>query len=228
MVGKKDNSLLVEFDFIIDLDLAMFKMIQNKYGNSPYVDKNPISIRDEKEIVSMLLNRKHINPMEILMPEVDTTKLYFQFMDDENLYKELLSYAKAYDTFALMITFLKEASSVDITILCKNKLEENFIRSLNPALNTIIVPNKFDVPLNNYTALYLKYFVSATNYRNVAGKHIYIPAAKFNMEEDRDCISIQMVKLFSDTNIIHLIDLYRDVKYRFQRKEEDEDNGDLL
>ena len=221
MVMGKDNSLLVEFEFVIDLDLAMFKFIRDNYFNSEYVYHEFLSLTDEKEIIFNLLSRKHINPLEYIILNRDTTNLYNTLMNDEYQYKKLLNYATTYDTFGLMITFLREASSVSIDILCKNQIEADFIKSLNPMLNTVIYPSRFTVPLGLYTAIYSKYFYYLTNYHQVQGKHIYIPAAKYNMEENQDCVNLTLTKLFSDVNEIHLIDLYRGVKYRFPPKEED-------
>ena len=141
-----DNELLVEFESVIDLDLAMYKFIKDKYSNSDYVDQKLINEKDERAIIYALLNRKHINPLEIIMPGLETTKLYYEIMNDH--YEELLSYATAYDTFGLMITFLNNASSVGITIRCKSKLEENFIKKLNPILNTVVIPNRKDIVLS--------------------------------------------------------------------------------
>lgn len=219
---RKDNSILVEFDFLVDLDLAMFKFMKDKFSESPLLNRDIIDDMDEQSVIFKLLNRKYMNPLEIILDNsVEVTNLYYEIMDD--YYQELLCYAKAYDTFGLMITFLNNASSVDITVLCKNKIEEEFIKDLNPILNTIIIPNRRDVPLNNYTAIYLKYFVNIVEYRNVAGKHIYIAAAKFNMEEDRDMVNTTLCGLYSDINIIHLIDLYTKVKYRFRKKDSEDD-----
>lgn len=219
-----DNELLVEFESLIDLDLAMYKFIRDKYSNSEYVDQEFINEKDERAIIYTLLNRKHINPLEIIMPEVETTNLYLDIMD--NHYEELLQYATAYDTFGLMITFLNNASSISITVLCKSKIEEDFIKKLNPVLNTTIVQNKRDVDLSKYTVIYVKYIAYLAEYRNIRGKHIYIPAAKYNMEEDKDMVS-SLCYLYSDVNIIHLTDLYTKIKYRYLKKG-NENNEDLL
>lgn len=219
-----DNELLVEFESVVDLDLAMYKFIKDKYPNSSYVDQKFINEKDERAVIYALLNRKHINPLEIIMPGLETTKLYYEIMNDH--YEELLSYATAYDTFGLMITFLNNASSVDITIWCKSKLEEDFIKKLNPNIKTIIIPNRKDIVLSKYTVLYVKYIAYLAEYNNLAGKHIYIAAAKYNMDENKDMVS-SLCCLYSDVNIFHLIDLYTMVKFRFLRKEgnkEDEDS----
>lgn len=220
-----DNELLVEFESLIDLDLAMYKFIRDKYSNSEYVDQKFINERDERAIIYTLLNRKHINPLEIIMPGFETTNLYFDIMN--NHYEELLSYATAYDTFGLMITFLNNASSVNITVWCKSELERDFIKNLNSILHTIVVPNRKNIVLSKYTVIYVKYIAYLAEYSAIKGKHIYIAAAKYNMEEDKDMVS-SLCCLYTDVNIIHLIDLYTTIKYRYLKKKGNENNEDLL
>ena len=82
------------------------------------------------------------------------------------------------------------------------------------------------IVLSKYTVLYVKYIAYLAEYNNLKGKHIYIAAAKYNMDEDRDIVS-PLCCLYSDVNIFHLIDLYTMVKFRYLRKEgnkEDEDS----
>lgn len=222
--SDKDNELLVEFEFLVDLDLALFRLIQDKYSNSEYVDKKIISMRNEYRIIHMLLFRKHINPLEIIMPGVETTNLYNQFNNEKE--EELLKYATPHDTLYLMVTYLNNASSVGITVWCKNQFEADYIKNQNERLNTIIVPNRSMIDLSKYTAVYMKFFECAIEYKHLAGKYIYIATAKYNFDEDRDTINGVMSVLFGDVNIIKLIDLYTQVKYRFSIK--GEDNDDLL
>lgn len=220
-----DNEILVEFESLIDLDLAIYKFIKDKYSNSDYVDQKFINEKNERAVIYALLNRKHINPLEIIMPGLETTNLYKDILD--NHYEELLSYATAYDTFGLMITFLNNASSVGITVWCKSKLEQDFIKKLNPVLNTIIIPNRRDIVLSKYTVMYVKYLAYLVEYSTIAGKHIYIAAAKYNMEEDKDMVS-SLCCLYSDVNILHLIDLYTKIKYRYLKKKGNEKDEDLF
>ena len=225
MIAGKDNSLLVEFEFLIDLDLAMYKYIRYNFPDSEYVDKELISLNDEKEIIYRLLNREHINPLEIIIPDEDTTNIYYELLDSK--YIDLLKESTVYDTFGLMITFLNEASSVSIDVLCKNDIESKIIKGFNKNLNTLIFKNKSEVNLDPYTVLYGKYFVNITQYQQpVRGKHIYIPAARYNMQEGEDLIDVNLLKAYGKINEVHLIDLYKDVKFRFERK--DEQNADIL
>lgn len=217
---RKDNVILANFDFLVDLDIAMFKFIKKYYRNSQYVDQKIINMEDENDIKRMMLYRKHINPLEIIMPSIESTNIYYEILSDH--FDELLSYATAYDSFGLLITFLNNASSVDIVVRCNNKSEENFINSLNPILKTEIMDRK-SVPVDEFSVIYEKYFAYIAEYPKLVTKHIYIAAAKFNMEEDQDLVNVGLSTLFGDINIIHLMDLYKYIKFRFDRIEEDDE-----
>lgn len=212
MKDKADNSILIQFDFMIDLDVALFKLIKNKYNNKDIINQDIININNEKEIISLMINRTCINPLELFI-KGDTKDLYKDFMNNVELEKELLNEAMASDIFGLMITFMKEASSVDITVLCKNQLESDFIKNLNNSLNTIIVNDYKTIDLSKYTVLYLKYFSSIMSFGNVAGKHIYVANARYNMDKEYDNnLDTALSILYGDVNILHTIDLYRNVK----------------
>ena len=47
----KYNEILVDFNFLVDLDLAMFKFIKTEYNNPKFVDQKILSLQDEKEII---------------------------------------------------------------------------------------------------------------------------------------------------------------------------------
>jgi len=227
----KDNALLVEFDFVIDLDIALWKLICAKYGESDLIDHDLSTINDDAEITKILLSRQNINPLEILIPGANTQSIYDKFMTDPKEYKELLSYSKPYDTYRLMITFLENASSVYIDILCKDNIQKEHIESMNTSgLNTVIYPDYKMIPVDDYSALYLKYFENAMYYPPLTDKHIYIPMAQYNMQRNVDTINLTLTRVFGESNKIHLIDLYQDVKFRFTRnmitEEESENNNE--
>lgn len=212
-----DNRILVEFEALIDLDLAIYKYIRNNYASSEYVDQEFIHLMDEREIIYRFLSRKHINPLEIIMPDLDTENLYNDLRN--NHLEDLLQYATAYDTFGLMITYLNLASSVSVTVWCKSKTESDFIKSLNSRLETIVVPERKDIDISEYTIIYTKYVAQLLEYPHIEGKHLFIAAAKFNMEENSNMPN-KLCVLFTDVNLIHLVDLYAKIKYRYDRKDD--------
>lgn len=221
--GVYHNALLVEFEFIVDLDLALFRLFKHKYSESPYVDKDFISLNDEYKIICKMLNRADENPLTLLMPGVDTTKLYQELTEKHE--KRLLKYASPYDSLYLMNSYLVHASSVEIDVLCKNELEANYISKYSKKLNTIINPDKSTVDIDKYSIIHMKYFSSIKDYKNVEGKYIYISAAEYNYDKEHHIANPILSIEYGDVNIIKLMDLYTQVKY-IVRKEENE--NDLL
>lgn len=212
----KDNALLVEFEAVVDLDLAIYRYVKTHYSTSPLVDPELIKLESEPEIIHHLLSRKHINPLEILMPHSSpevAKRIYYNLMDD--MESELLKLATPYDTLSLMLTFLEQASSIHIDILCQNELEEAYIKAKSEALNTII-SKKADVDLSQYSALFLKYAYNFMQYQEPFRKHVYIHAAGYNSDEEHNSVNLQMASIISKENDIKVIDPYRGVKYFFQ------------
>ena len=207
----KYNEILVDFNFLVDLDLAMFKFIKTEYNNPKFVDQKILSLQDEKEIIKLLLYRDSVNVLETLIPKENTLEMYKDIMN--NKMDSLLKYAKASDIFGLMITFLREGSSVDVTVLCESKLQADFIHSLNPILKTTVSSRK-NIALSKYNVIYSKFYSDILKYNNVAGKNIYIANAKYNMEPGKNMPNMAISTLVGDINIVRTIDLYRNIKYR--------------
>ena len=203
--------LIKYFNFLVDLDLAMFKFIKTEYNNPKFVDQKILSLQDEKEIIQLLLYRDSVNVLETLIPKENTLEMYKDIMN--NKMDSLLKYAKASDIFGLMITFLREGSSVDVTVLCESKLQADFIHSLNPILKTTVSSRK-NIALSKYNVIYSKFYSDILKYNNVAGKNIYIANAKYNMEPGKNIPNMAISTLVGDINIIRTIDLYRNIKYR--------------
>lgn len=218
---NKDNALLVEFDFVVDIDIAIWRFIKNRFATSDLVDKDLIAIDDDNEIRYILLSRQPKNPLELLIPGQDTNKLYDELITDRKQFSGLLKYSEPYNTFGLMVTFLRAASSVAIDILCKDQIESDHIKSLNPILDTVINSDKKSINLNDYSAMYLKYYTNAIDYSAIAGKHIYIPMAQYNMQHNMNTMDLTMTALLAENNQIHLIDLYQDIKFRFTKPSTD-------
>lgn len=209
--------VLVDFDFLVDLDLALFKFIKDNYYDSEYVNKDILDIENELEIKDILINRDLTDPMSILIPDSDTTDLYFDLMYHKiNL---LLDYATVYDTYPLLITMHNNASNLDISILCKNQYEKKFIKELdNSNMFEIIMSNYDNIDVDKYDIFYIKYFSQVLLFPRMECKHIYLANIAPNMENDKDIVNINMSILCGDVNIIHTMDLYTDVKYRLRQE----------
>lgn len=219
---NNDNELLVEFEFIIDLDMAMYKYIQKNYASSEYVDQQLIYSKNEYAIINLMMHRINMNPLRVLMPNVDPDKLYNEIIDNSE--NEVLKYAKPYDSFYLIITYIIQASSVGVTILCNNQIEADFIKSKDSRVNTLICEDKSKLDLKKYTALYVKYFHNLIKYGNIEGKYIYISSARYNYDKNNK-LDESLILLYGDLNIIKFMDLYTQIKYH---RKKGESKNDLL
>ena len=220
---KKDNEILVEFDFVIDLDLAIYKFIKDKYKDSEYVDNKIINIDDINYVIGLLITRENINPLEIIMPSVDTSKLYDEIINNNE--EELLKYALPNDAFYLMVTYLLNSTAFNVNIWCRNELESNFIKKFNSKLNTVIIPTRQEIDLSKYVAIYIKYFMDTIKYRKLEGKNIYITSARYNYEKDKITLLAIPSIAFGDVNIVKVMDTYVNIKYT-PHKGEDIDVGE--
>ena len=208
------NKLLVDFDFIVDLDLAMVKFVKENYYSSQYVSKDILN-KTEDELKNILVNRKYINPLELIFTDSDSTDLYFELTTEKINF--LLKYATIYDSYLLLITLRNNASLLEITIHCNNKYEEEYIKSLNGNFN-ILTCNTKDIDVNKYNIFYIKYLAQIIQYPHLEGKHIYVANARYNMEDGKDILNTNLSILFGDVNLMHSMDLYVDFKYELQQE----------
>lgn len=212
-MGSTKNRLLVEFEFVIDLDLAILKMMKEEYKNSSFIIDRLRSFNNEYRMIEMMIHRDNSNPLTALIVDgYDTSKLYDQIINEK---EQLLldKYAKPADSFGLMVTYLTHSYSAVVTILCRNSIEEQFIKSKNANMPTL-VSSKADVNLDEYDVLYVKYADHLQDYGAISGKNIYIAKTKYNCEGDASIHSnVELLSNYAFSNIFHLIDIYKYVKY---------------
>ena len=219
----KDNAILASFDSVIDIDLALWRYIKDKYGTSKYIDKDMINIDDEDIIKFILMDRREKNPLSILLQGYDTEKMYNDIITNDKMFNNILNnYSSPYDTLKLFNTFMENASSLEVDIICKDKEQEKILRKYTSPKIGIIVDTIHNITINNYSIIQVKFFSDLINYPQFEGRHIWIPNALYNMQKNMNTIDLTLMQLFGNINQVHLIDLYRDVKWFFTTKSNDE------
>ena len=70
------TKILTEFDVIIDLDLAIMELVQEKYNNPNFINQDimNLSLHDIKET---LLNREYESPLSICINDLNTANLLY-------------------------------------------------------------------------------------------------------------------------------------------------------
>jgi len=219
----KDNAILASFDSVIDIDLALWRYIKDKYSTSEYLDKDMINIDDENIIKFILMDRREQNPLSLLIPNYDTEKMYNDIINNDSMLNNILvNYGSQFDTLKLFITFMNNASSIDIDILCKNNGQAEIIKKYTNNKIGAIINSAKDVDMNNYSIIQVKFFSDIIYYPELNGKYIWIANALYNMQRNMNTIDLTLFQAFGQSNKIQLIDMYRDVKWFFTSKSNDE------
>lgn len=178
---KYTTSNLVEFDAVVDTDLAIIDYMISNYNKS-FFKESVLNASSRNVIKNLLLFREDINPLTILLKDEYLESAEDLFKEIINTkYEEVLKLAEPTDIFRYIKTLEDETEGVVIsTINCKNKLEQQMINELAGIMRTDI--NQKD--MNTFTCLFVKNIKDIETYRNFGGKYIYLSNFKFNLNED--------------------------------------------
>lgn len=173
------TSLLIPFDLIVDIDYAIIQEVKEKYSETQYINKKILEGITEDNIFSILSTRKSINVLELLL-EADyksaADNLYKEIIEDD--YKSLIEKSSITNITQLVEEYIN-TSLVDVTIWCKNSIEEQYIRKNINKINVTISESIKDIDISLYTAIFLKDIRDAKDLKT-AGMTIYMGNYRFN------------------------------------------------
>lgn len=199
---KKYNNILIEFGMIFDTDLGMLLTIQEKYNNPKYMDSEYINNANEDGFIYELLNQETYDPLNIvLLSNINKKLLYQQFNKEE--YDTILKYSKPTNIANLIQAYI-ESGAVNVTVLCKNEKEKQYISKRN--INSILEEN---IDMKLYDCIYVKNIESLLKIKGIKGKNIFIGNYRYNFDnEDRTKLKENIVSIFGLNNKISIIDVY--------------------
>ena len=229
MVGQDEvNHILFDFNAVVDTDIGIAMLINKKFRNPAYVNQKMLdkSMNDYKYL---LVNRKYYNPLiGFLLPEQwdSAPELYSEFMTTKDNFGDVL---KGSPTTSLMElaqeSNLKENTSCDVTILCWNELQEEYISTYD---KTLRIHRKGEddkaVSVKNYDTLVLKFPYPVTEFTDsedtntiemIRGKNIYICRYRFNvLPNNSEHLNLtDDVKLYAAApNQFYICDIYGNAK----------------
>lgn len=183
---KYGNNTLIEFSAMMDTDLAVVCVCKT-YSNAKYMHSHIINSNNFYDIRCMLKVREHKNPLSILFkPEyhnsIDT--IYDEILAKH--YPDILKLSIPTNIFTIAINFVKTNGLIDVTVLCKNQQEEQYIRSLNDKFGVIVEDNYSKVNIKKFDCIFLKYYENILLFKEVAAKNIMISDYRFNLEKIGD------------------------------------------
>lgn len=205
----KDNALLVEFEFMVDTDLGLWRFFKENYQDDPKVNKEFLEF-DEIKATTALIARQHQNPLALIAPLYDYDALYRDLMSTQEL--QVLQSSTPYSSFGMIRTINNEASSVTVDILCQNEIEQAYIKTLAEELNVLVKP-KSEVDPSFYSAFFLKYITNFNEYPEMRRRYVYVANAGYNYEKDKYCMNIEVGSFIEQENMLKGIDPYTYIKY---------------
>lgn len=172
---------------LLNIDYGLIKTVGEVFKDNDELDYNIYSYT-ENQIVYLLLNRILDDPLSLVIKShnMDLTEdIYNQFT------RKVLNNS-IYTNIINMIISTSNVSALRVTVYCKNKIEEQFIRErlypLNTNIGYITADNFSDIDLDDYSGIYVNkiselYSIS----ENVAPEHqIYLLKSKYNLIRDEE------------------------------------------
>lgn len=210
---KYSNNILVEFSAIMDMDLAILRLIQLEYNNPEYFN---IDILDKKSLKTDILSREYPNPLRFIIKD--------KYIDDVNkIYEDLIKQHSDMiydiclpnDIFRLLLTLKRTSGIVNTTVLCLSEKEKDIIKKydIKNVFNTLVVSERKKAELTNYDCVFVNRYrdILFYNLGQLAAKYIFIHRAKYNLEigYKKQIPIIAVSKVVGDVNKVMLIDPYR-------------------
>ena len=178
------SKIIVDFDSIVDTDFGIICYVIKHYKDSKYLldyvvkgteyfVKCLLLVREDENPLSIIFKPEYKNSIDSILKEIETT--------DE--YKEVLKHAKPTAIFGLIETYKKTNGVIDATILCKNQIQEQYIKKIDNNLKVIVSES---IDLEPYGTMIVKNYSSLLRHNNVLGKSIIVCEYAYNMDKDRD------------------------------------------
>lgn len=213
--------ILVLFDSIVDTDYGIIKVIKEEYNNANYIDKVLLNSIDDKNIFDFLSVRDNSNIVYNLLKTMyrnSADKIYNELIETQ--YSNIIDKSTITNVALLIEEYIK-SGLIDITVLCKNKTEEQFIKSKVNSIYTIVANDFNMIDISDYGSLFIKNIKDLLLFKdNLHGKVIYLMNYPFNFELNKNCRLCPLSSVLTELNAqieIKVIDVYNiDDKYKIK------------
>lgn len=209
---------IFDFQILCDIDLGLYRLIKRDYYDRNVFDNNLFDTKDERFIKTLLLSRKNFNPLIIfckknIMSDEELDDLYEQFLNEE--YENIIALSSPTSLFDVATISNGIKNVVNITVLCKNQIEVNWINKNNKKLKCIISDYK-DFSIDKFDTIYIKYIyhLLLMDQESIYMKNIIIPRYFFNLENVSRKIEMPIMEVaqnYYKINRFITVDVYKDI-----------------
>lgn len=209
---------LITFDMVFDVDLALLKLIRERYLDEE--EFNFELITQTNPILHQLLrSRPNVNPLIGFVNNVeDTDPYYFKFIGEK--YGEILEFAEPTALFDLVSKFMISRGMVIPTIAYFDERELELLKKFNRfgKINTLYVEDFKDINLDKFDVIYIKDYIKVLSFdqQKFVGKTVYISSNMYNMTfnlSNEPIPNVDITVLCMDSNEINVIDMYEEDDY---------------
>ena len=220
-LNGKILSAVIDFDFIVNTDLGLIRLIREKYQDDRAF-KLDILNKSDREILSLLYSCTNPNPLYIISTEKniqDIDKLYSSFIKDYK--KEILLRSTAeYNTVIFIQMALKSEANlgVNLSFYCKDSDEINELESHFGKLKILTQNDRSSIPSrDSYYVKDYKFFTNLHLENKIIHKVIYTSPREYNIKYF-ESVSNQL----TSTNVFILMGKdYREKKSNGNEKSDD-------
>lgn len=214
--------VLILFDTLVDTDYGLFKVFKKEYSKNEYVNKLLIDSINDTNIFDFLNSRKEENILNILLKDIyrnSSNKIYNEIMTTN--YIKVLEESSVTNINTLMNNYIA-SGLVDITILCKNKIEEQTVKSKIKNINTITSNDFSMIDISEFGSIFVKNIKDLIQFKKyLDGKQVYLSNYPFNFEMDKHYKSMPLMSVMSQLGNPHfemnVVDVYTiDDKYKIK------------
>lgn len=201
---SKTNNLLVFFNMIVDTDIGVYEVLKRKYNNPNLV--NPIiNTIDIGTLLVKLKEERYNNILDMFIDseKYNTEDLYNQLIEQE--YDNILKYSLVTDVHRLMNVYIM-SNVISVTVLCKNKQEEQIIKKMNKNFSTVILNDDLDIDC--YDSIFLKNYKDIVFLKNIHCKNIFICDYQNNIDEEENIPLSDITAIVGKTNYIFTVNLH--------------------
>lgn len=214
----KSINPIFDFQAICDTDLGLYRLIKRDYYDKNIFDNNLFDNNDERFIKTMLLCRDKFNPLFIfckknIYPDKEIDDLYRQFLNEE--YDNILKLSPPTNIMDIATISNSIKNIVNVTVLCKDKKEIEWLNKYNKKLKYIVSDYK-DFKLDKYDTIYIKdiYDLLFFDQDTIDMKNIIIPRFLFNLENGSRKIEMPIIEVsnkYYKRNKFITVDPYKDI-----------------
>ena len=214
--------VLILFDTLVDTDYGLFKVFKKEYSKNEYVNRLLIDSINDTNIFDFLNSRKEENILNILLKDIyrnSSNKIYNEIMTTN--YIKVLEESSVTNINTLMNNYIA-SGLVDITILCKNKIEEQTVKSKIKNVNTITSNDFSMIDISEFGSIFVKNIKDLIQFKKyLDGKQVYLSNYPFNFEIDKHYKSMPLMSVMSQLGNSHfemnVVDVYTiDDKYKIK------------